>query len=120
MNRAATEDLRAISVWPIIRRVLNGSRAPSRLAARAADLIDKWRAQGASRLDRNLDGRIDARGAAVMDAAWNGMGRAVMRPVLGPLTNNLAHLIAPTDTPSFGSGWYGYVSKDLRTQLGMK
>ncbi len=30
MNRAATEDLRAVIVWPIIRRVLNGSRAPER------------------------------------------------------------------------------------------
>ena len=30
MNRAATEDLRAIDVWPIIRRVLDGGPAPSR------------------------------------------------------------------------------------------
>jgi hypothetical protein len=58
------------------------------VAARAADLIDRWRAGGASRLDRNLDGRIDAPGAAVMDAAWNGMASAVMRPVLGPLTSS--------------------------------
>jgi acyl-homoserine lactone acylase PvdQ len=120
MNRAATEDLRAIRVWPIIRRVLNGGRAPSRLAARAAHLVDLWRAQGASRLDGNLDGRIDAAGAAVMDTAWDGIATAVMRPVLGPLTGNLAHLIPSTQTPSFDSGWYGYVSKDLRTALGMK
>ena len=44
MNRAATEDLRVIKVWPIIRRVLNGGHAPSKLAAQAADLIDRWRA----------------------------------------------------------------------------
>ena len=36
MNRAATEDLRVIEVWPIIRRVLNGGPAPSKLAAQAA------------------------------------------------------------------------------------
>ena len=120
MNRAATEDLRTIEVWPIIRRVLNGSKAPSKLAARAADLIDLWRARGASRIDRNLDGKIDAPGAAVMDTAWDAIARAVMRPVLGTLTNNLAQLIPTSSTPSFGPGWYGYVSKDLRTELGMK
>ncbi len=119
MNRAATEDIRALDVWPIIRRVLNGGKAPSKLAARAAHLIDLWRAQGASRLDRNLDGRIDAPGTAVMDTAWDGIARAVMRPVLGPLTNTLAEHI-PTTSRFFDPGWYGYVSKDLRTELGMK
>jgi hypothetical protein len=125
MNRAATEDLRAIEVWPIIRRVLNGGPAPSTLAAEAADLIDRWRARGASRIDLNLDGRIDDPGAAVMDTAWDGMARAVMSPVLGPLANTLAQLMGTNDAPSshgsaFGSGWYGFVSKDLRTELGMK
>jgi acyl-homoserine lactone acylase PvdQ len=120
MNRAATEDLRVVKVWPIIRKVLDGGRAPSKLAAQAASLIDQWRAQGASRLDRNLDGKIDAPGAAVMDAAWNGIALAVMRPVLGPLTSNLEQIMPTTETPSFDGGWYGYVSKDLRTELGMK
>ena len=120
MNRAATEDLRTVQVWPIIRRVLNGGKAPSPLAAQAAKLIDQWRAGGSSRLDRNLDGKIDAPGAAVMDTAWNGIATAVMRPVLGPLTQNLEDQMGTSSTPSFGSGWYGYVSKDLRTELGMK
>jgi acyl-homoserine lactone acylase PvdQ len=120
MNRAATEDLRSVAVWPIIRRVLDGGRAPSRLAARAAGLIDRWRAQGSSRLDRNLDGKIDAPGAAVMDTAWDGIARAVMHPVLGPLTNTLAGMISTSSTPSFDPGWFGYVSKDLRSELGLK
>jgi acyl-homoserine lactone acylase PvdQ len=120
MNRAATEDLRSVAVWPIIRRVLNGGRAPSRLAAQAAALIDRWRAGGSSRLDRNLDGRIDAPGAAVMDTAWTGLATAVMRPVLGPLTTQLNSLIPYSSTPSWDPGWFGYVSKDLRTELGMK
>jgi len=120
MNRAATEDLRTVVVWPIIRRVLDGGAPPSRLAPQAAHLIDLWRAQGASRIDLNLDGRIDAPGAAVMDTAWNGIARAVLSPVLGPLTNTLARMIPVSATPSFDPGWYGYVSKDLRTELGMK
>jgi acyl-homoserine lactone acylase PvdQ len=119
MNRAATEDLRAFAVWPIIKRVLGGGRAPSALAAQAAHLIDLWHAQGESRLDRNLDGNIDAPGAAVMDTAWDGIARAVMRPVLGPLVSNLAQMIPTSSTPSFDPGWFGYVSKDLRTELGM-
>jgi hypothetical protein len=120
MNRAATEDLRAIEVWPIIRRVLDGGPPPSKLAAQAAGLIDRWRAGGASRLDRNLDGRIDDPGAAVMDTAWAEIATAVMRPVLGPLTNTLAQMIPISATPSFDPGWYGYVSKDLRSELGVK
>ena len=59
-------------------------------------------------------------GAAVMDTAWPGIATAVMRPVLGPLTSNLDQLLPLSSTPSFGDGWFGYVSKDLRTELGMK
>jgi hypothetical protein len=119
MNRAATQDLRAVEVWPIIRRVLDGGRAPSRLAAEAARLIDRWRAAGSSRLGAS-SGRVAAPGAAVMDAAWAGIATAVMRPVLGPLTATLANLLPISSTPSFDPGWYGYVSKDLRTELGLK
>ena len=124
MNRAATEDLRAVEVWPIIRRVLNGGPAPSLLASQAADLIDVWRAHGSSRLG-NINGLISAPGAAVMDTAWDAIATAVMQPVLGSLTANLAQLIPISNDPStsgsaFGSGWYGYVSKDLRAELGTK
>jgi Penicillin amidase len=120
MNRAATEDLRTVEVWPIIRRVLDGGPAPSKLAAEAAHLVDVWRAHGASRLGLGPGGRIDVPGAAVMDTAWNGIAMAVMRPVLGPLTSNLAQLIPLSNTPAFDPTWAGYVSKDLRTELGIK
>ena len=55
-----------------------------------------------------------------MDTAWAGIATAVMKPVLGPLTTNLAALLPISATPSFDPGWFGYVSKDLRTELGMK
>ncbi len=32
MNRAATQDLRAVKVWPMIEQVLAGGPAPSKLA----------------------------------------------------------------------------------------
>ncbi len=120
MNRAATEDLRGVELWPVIRRVLAGGRAPSVLARRAAGLVSAWAARGASDLGDNATGKIDDPGAAIMDAAWNGIARAVLKPVLGnALLKELASMNAPDSTPSFGGGWYGYVSKDLRTELGV-
>jgi hypothetical protein len=87
------------------------------------DIVNAWRAAGGSRLDRDIDGKVDHPGAAIMDAAWPLIARAVMRPVLGDLVERLAQLhIVSDDANSQGSayiaGWYGYVDKDLRTQLG--
>jgi hypothetical protein len=82
-------------------------------------LLEAWRTQGGSRLDRDLDGRIDDPGAAIMDAAWPRLADAVLRPVLGPLVDRLAALEPRDDAAgpggsSYLSGWYGYVEKDLR------
>ncbi len=119
MNRAATEDLRAVEIWPLIHRVLAGGRAPSSLARAAANLVSAWAARGGSRLGDDATGKIDDPGAAIMDAAWDGVADAVLRPVLGNLADTLASLAPRDSTPSFDSGWYGYVDKDLRTELGM-
>jgi len=123
MNEAATQDLRVVRVWPTIRAVLQTGSAPSVRAEAAAALLDGWRAAGSSRLDLDLDGRVDDPGAAVMDAAWPRLADAVMSPVLGPLAPRLAALNARSDDPGPGgsayrSGWYGYVDKDLRAFLG--
>ncbi|HUF02156.1 MAG TPA: penicillin acylase family protein [Gaiellaceae bacterium] len=123
VNSAATRDLRAWSVWPVVRDVLRTGSAPSARAEAAAGLLDGWRRGGASRIDRDLDGRIDDPGAAVMDAAWPRIADAVMGPVLGPLVDDLARLHGRSDDPgpsgsAYISGWYGYVHKDLRTLLG--
>ena len=123
MNKAATQDLRAVRVWPVIRAVLQTGPAPSARAEAAAGLIDTWRTNGSSRLDRGLDGKIDDPGAAVMDAAWPRLADAVMGTVLGPLAARLAGLHGRSDDANPGgsafiSGWYGYVDKDLRTLLG--
>ncbi len=129
MNRAATRDLRATEVWPVIRAVLGSSRAPDARTAQAVAILDRWSAGGSSRLDRDLDGRVDDAGAAVMDAAFEPMANAVLRPVLGSrLLSRLATLHERDRAPykddvngsSFGSGWYGYVDKDLRRLLGRR
>jgi hypothetical protein len=86
------------------------------------ELLEEWRAQGGSRLDRELDGKIDHPGAAILDAAWIRLTDAAMTPVLGkPLADQLAQTVhrrfnGPPDGQS--SGWYSYLSKDLRTLLG--
>ena len=123
MNKAATQDLRVMEVWPVIADVLTTGPAPDPRAQQALDIVNAWRAAGGSRLDRDLDGKVDHPGAAIMDAAWPLIARTVMRPVLGDLVERLAQLhVVSDDANSQGSsyidGWYGYVDKDLRTQLG--
>ncbi len=125
MNESATQDLRVVRVWPVIRAVLD-SGTPSNvspLAQQSAVLLDQWLAAGASRIDANGDGKVDAPGAAIMDAVWPRLADAVVSPVLGSLTDRLAALMHRSDDAgpggsSYIDGWYGYVAKDLRTLLG--
>jgi acyl-homoserine lactone acylase PvdQ len=120
MNRAATEDLRAVRVWPLIEQVLAGGPAPSKLAEEAAGLVDSWVAEGASLYGK---GKPENPGAAVMEAAWTPIAEAVLAPVLGGQLGEFESISSP-DNPrnsggsSFGSGWYSYVNKDLRSELG--
>ncbi len=126
MNGAATRDLRAVINWPVIARVLAKGSAPSALARKAADAVSAWSAAGSSRLDRDLDGKIDDPGAAVLDAAYPGLARAVMSGRLGSgLTKGLEGVTGISNDAnkggsSYGGGWYSYVDKDLRTLLGDK
>jgi acyl-homoserine lactone acylase PvdQ len=123
MNRAATQDLRHALILPSIAAVLDTGPAPSPRDARMLTLLRNWRRAGSSRIDRNLDGQIDAPGAAIIDAAWPRIADAVMSPVLGPQLDDLAALVARDENArslgsSYDSGWYGYVDKDLRTVRG--
>jgi acyl-homoserine lactone acylase PvdQ len=123
MNGAATQDLRLMRVWPILKEVLARGSGTARAVAAAAQL-DAWFASGGSRLDADLDGKVDAPGAAVMDAAWSPMANAVLAPVLdGQARAALANLVPDdpplsTDGSSAYSGWWSYVQKDLRSLLG--
>jgi acyl-homoserine lactone acylase PvdQ len=120
MNKAATQDLRAVKIWPLIERVLDSGPAPSALAEEAANVVDSWAASGASRYGVR---RPKAAGAAILDAAWTPIGEAVLAPVLGELLPQFRGLVGPSDDPSssgssYDSGWYGYVYKSLREVLG--
>jgi hypothetical protein len=127
MNRAATQDLPAVRVWPAINRVLAGGSAPDARTGQAAQLISSWVRRGADRLDRNLDGKIDEPGAAILDAAFPMMATAELGGVVGPAAiADLTVLHKPDETPagrngsSYGDGWYGYVDKDLRRIMGQR
>ena len=120
MNRAATKDLRAVKVWPVIEKVLATGPAPSKLAEEVANEITAWVSAGASRFGKTGP---KAPAAAAMDAVWAPIAEAVLSPVLGSQLGEFKS-IAGIDNPensggsSFGGGWYGYVEKDLRTVLG--
>jgi acyl-homoserine lactone acylase PvdQ len=122
MNAAATQDVRAITFVPILSEVLRGGPAPSARSMRMLELLEAWRKNGGSRLDRNLDGKIDDPGAAVMDTAWNRLADATLTPVLGQsladqLNDSLHRRFDLPPGGQFG-GWHMYMSKDLRTLLG--
>ncbi|MEA2380252.1 MAG: hypothetical protein QOH72_223 [Solirubrobacteraceae bacterium] len=120
MNAAATQDVRDVDVVPALAVALRGAKAPTPLAQQMLALLRAWRAKGASRLDRDLDGKIDDPGAVIMDAAWPRIADAVMGPILGPQLNELASLTPRFEAPPGGQegGWHSYVLKDLRDQFG--
>src|ERR1035437_4700674 len=109
MNAAATQDLRATLI-PLLAQVMAHGTAPSPRDAQLLQLLQTW---NGSRLDADLDGKIDAPGAAIMDAWWPKLAVAVLQPLLGPLTDDLQKLAlisndANTGGSSYGSGWYSY------------
>jgi acyl-homoserine lactone acylase PvdQ len=124
MNKAATQDLRdAGSTLDAITGVLDSGPAPDARAAQMVQMLKDWRAQGSSRLDRDLDGKMDAGAAPViMDTLYPKVADAVLSPVLGPQLAQLTALEGRTNSP--GSGFTGgriqYVDKDLRELLGAK
>jgi acyl-homoserine lactone acylase PvdQ len=120
MNTAATQDVRAVDTVPLLRKVLEGSTAPSHQATRMLQLLAKWRSNGANRLDLDLDGNIDDPGAAIMDTAWPKIANRFMKPQLGPQLDELNSLFSRFNSPPGGqySGWYQYFDRDIRRLLG--
>jgi acyl-homoserine lactone acylase PvdQ len=121
MNAAATQDVRVMKFVPLLAEVLRGAPAPSPRAQRMLQLLEQWRANGGSRLDRDLDGKIDDPGAAILDTAWPKLADAAMTPVLGQqLADQLDDtLMSRFDLPPGGQfgGWHMYMDKDLRSLL---
>jgi acyl-homoserine lactone acylase PvdQ len=125
MNAAATQDLRVQGpLLDGLHALIAGTPPPSARAQQLYDLLRGWRAGGSSRLDRDLDGLMEA-GAAplIMDTLYPKLADAVLMPVLGPQLNvQLATLEGTTNSPrsGFTGGRINYVDKDLRTLTGTR
>ncbi len=122
MNAAATQDIRvAGSLLPGLAAVLGTGPAPSARDQQMLDALLAWRAAGSSRLDRDLDGKIDAGAApAIMDTVYPLVADAALAPVLGPQLGGLTGLEGKSNSP--GSGFTGgrinFLDKDLRSLTG--
>ncbi len=126
MNEAATQDVREVTFESVLSKLLHGGKAPNARDAKMLALLDQWRRNGGSRLDRTDAsgvGKITSPGAAIMDAAWPPLANAWASSVLGPkLSKELAGFVSRYDQPPGGqyTGWHIYMDKDLRTIMGMK
>lgn len=125
-NAGATEDVRIALLWPTLKKVLDKGTAPNALATAAVAQLQTWHEQGASRVDSNQDGKIDAPGAAIIDQAWQSIaGDGLCWRMGTKLCEELAQRNGGSDAydaPPGGQygGWHQYMWKDLRNLLGEK
>jgi hypothetical protein len=123
MEEPASQDIRGVFDFPILRRALGRPSDPALKAAIAT--LAAWHAAGSHRRDLDKDGVYDDDAAVtLMDAWWPKLGEAMFGPALGkdviarlsgmvPVDADLRPGSSPS-APAFESGWYGFVSKDLR------
>jgi acyl-homoserine lactone acylase PvdQ len=129
MQDSATVDLRGRYLVPLALSVLGRQRDPAVRDAMAK--LRAWLKDGAHRIDRDGDGAYEhADAVRIMDAWWPRWVEAEFRPVLGRRVFDAIRVIneISNDPNNHGdhlgsawqNGWYGYVSKDLRTLLGRR
>ena len=112
MNAAATQDLRSVALTPVLQSLLRAAPAPSPRAARMLELLAAWRAAGSSRLDRDLDGVMDAGpGPAIWDAFYPRLYDAAMPNLRGL---DAIQGTDPGPRSGFTDGGFWYLDKDLR------
>jgi acyl-homoserine lactone acylase PvdQ len=125
MELAATEDIRAVKLWPILRQVLGHPR--NRRLRHAIAALNHWYRAGGHRWDLRRTGTYANNGAIeTLDAWWPKLVTAEFRPVLGATVFGdmkrmlpLGSVVTGTtpNPPDFAQGWYGQVDKDLRDLL---
>jgi acyl-homoserine lactone acylase PvdQ len=120
MNKAATQDLRDTgSFLDALTGVLDTGPPPSARAGQMEALLKAWRLQGSSRLDRDLDGKMDAGAApAIMDAIYPKVADAVFEPVLGAQGAVFSDLEGHDISGGYTGGRINQVDKDLRQLTG--
>jgi acyl-homoserine lactone acylase PvdQ len=118
MNAAATQDIRSVVLTPTLQNALKAAPAPSPRAQQMLDLLVAWRANGSSRLDRDLDGFMDAGGApAIWDDLYPRLYAAAMGGVFkGSLLSGLRDFVGDNagTVGGFTHGGFWYLDKDLR------
>jgi len=130
MDEAATEDIRMVELWPIIKQALGTPTSPQLQEAVAK--LESWYEAGGHRRDLN-NTDISSPGTyqhneaiTIMDAWWPKLLEAEFKPALGSAglaaIESMVGFGAPypgssPSAPDFADGWYGYVSKDLRDLL---
>ncbi|MCW2916541.1 MAG: Protein related to penicillin acylase-like protein [Actinomycetia bacterium] len=142
---AATVDLRGKQVLPYLLRVINSSTVTDPNLASAVAKLSTWLSDGAKRKETSAGSKTyaDADAIRIFDAWWPKLVRAEFKAGLGDnlyqaLVNTLqinespsghqqgdvsslpgaANETQPHKGSSFQFGWWGYVSKDLRSVLG--
>jgi acyl-homoserine lactone acylase PvdQ len=122
MNKAATQDLRDTGTFlDGLTAVLDTGPPPSARAGQMEALLKAWRATGSSRLDRDLDGKMDAGAApAIMDAIYPKVVDAIFDPVLGPQDALYSALEGHDISGGYTGGRINAADKDLRELTGTK
>lgn len=145
MADAAVTDLRGRKVLPDLLRVINSVAVTDPALASAVAKLAAWTSSGSRRLETSPGSRAYAHAEAIraFDAWWPKLVRAQFRPGLGDgLYQSVVNAIQINESPSghqqgdlstlptsaneaqahkgsaFQYGWWGYVSKDVRSVLG--
>jgi len=120
MAQAATQDLRAHELLPIVLRALGHPSEPKLASARAT--LAAWGRAGAYRRDLDANGHDEhTRAIELWDAWYPRLVRAEFHPTLKNAFFHLRRMIdigTHVGGDSFFGGWFGYVSKDLRGLFG--
>jgi acyl-homoserine lactone acylase PvdQ len=120
MIDAATVDVRGAYVLPDMLAMVGDDPALKPYI----DLLKSWVASGAHRVDRDRTGHYtDQAAVALMDAWYPLVAKEVVTPVLGNLVADVPTSLDNTPSSGRGSSWnnvgsYGWVTRDLRAQLG--
>jgi acyl-homoserine lactone acylase PvdQ len=130
MDEAATQDIRMVELWPIIKQLLGSPSSPALKTAIAE--LEEWAAAGGHRRDlanTNIaePGTYEHNPAiTIMDAWWPKLVKAEFEGALGSeafgAIGTLLRFGGPypgklPEAPEFQDAWYGHVSKDLRDVL---
>jgi acyl-homoserine lactone acylase PvdQ len=125
MEEPATQDLRGYRLLPTIFDAVGKPKQPA--LREALSTLRAWQKAGAHRRDLDRDGTYEENAAVeLMDAWWPKLVATEFKPSLGDeaferLEGMLKvgdHTGGSPDAPDFFDGWWGYVSKDLRTLFG--